>query len=266
LNLALTFDKNGHNIFDLFKRMLRQFIKQLLFFGTKFQCPLCGYRCRDWQYSGGESPAIAKWQIVGAGKRKNICVRCGSNDRERLVYAFLQEKITPSEWSTLNILHLAPELNLSHWIRAQDPKAYLLGDLHVEGYHYPESVKHMDVLELPFSAGQLDWVICNHVLEHIPDDLAAMSSIYRILKPGGEAILQVPYSTLLQETYEDARVTTPQDRALQFGQEDHVRIYGMDYLQRLKSIGFECRAISISDQYPRWGLNPSEVVFYCKKQ
>ena len=134
----------------------------------------------------------------------------------------------------------------------------------------PEMVmEHMDITNIQYPENSLDAIICNHVLEHIPDDRKAMEELYRVLKPGGWAILQVPFSKILKKTFEDATVTTSQDREQIFGQTDHVRIYGKDYTSRLKQAGFEVeeykwtedKELINPDNY--FGLNEDEVVFFC---
>ena len=95
----------------------------------------------------------------------------------------------------------------------------------------------MDVTKLPFPKDEFDWVICNHVLEHIEEDQKAMSELYRVLKTGGCALLQVPISRKLEITYEDFNIQSPEEREKHFGQNDHVRVYGNDYPKRLKSAG-----------------------------
>ena len=97
----------------------------------------------------------------------------------------------------------------------------------------------MDLAHIPFPDGTFDAIICNHVLEHIVDDLKAMAELHRVLKPGGWSILQVPISLSLRTTYEDFSIATPKEREEAFGQNDHVRIYGQDYVSRLERAGFK---------------------------
>ena len=166
----------------------------------------------------------------------------------------------------MNILHIAPEWNLSQWIAKQQPKTYVQGDRHMEGYQYNDSVHHMDITALPFPEGQFDWIICNHVLEHIEEDSIAMRELHRVLKPGGGAILQVPISRKIDKTYEDKTIQSPEAREKHFGQNDHVRVYGNDYPKRLIAAGFKVEEISTNPRQIKSGLNPKEVVFYCHKK
>lgn len=96
----------------------------------------------------------------------------------------------------------------------------------------------MDIQDIPYDEGSFDVVICNHVLEHVDDDIVAMREIFRVLKPGGWAILQVPVDWNRDYTYEDASIVTPKEREKHFGQYDHVRFHGTDYPNRLRSAGF----------------------------
>ncbi|MEG3066539.1 methyltransferase domain-containing protein [Acetomicrobium sp.] len=118
------------------------------------------------------------------------------------------------------------------------------------------------------SSNQFDCIICYHVLEHIPDDQMAMKEIFRVLKPGGWAILQVPI--LRDKTFEDPSVITPEDRERVFGQRDHVRIYGLDYKDRLEQAGFSVKVDDYvkqlsSDVIERYGLMKDENIYFCSK-
>ena len=127
-----------------------------------------------------------------------------------------------------------------------------------------------DICNLPFSENEFDFIICNHVLEHIPDDSKAMKELYRVLKPGGMAILQVPYKADLKITFEDDSITDPKERARIFGQYDHVRVYGMDYFEKLRSIGFEVDAVDFTKEFSekdiqKYRLPIGELIPLCRK-
>ena len=113
-------------------------------------------------------------------------------------------------------------------------------------------------------------VVCNHVLEHIPDDTKAMQELYRVLAPGGTAILQVPYDADRTTTFEDNTITDPKERAKIFGQYDHVRVYGMDYFDKLAEIGFKVEALNYSaklseEEMNTYRLAKGELLPVCKK-
>ena len=125
----------------------------------------------------------------------------------------------------------------------------------------------MDLLDLQLTDNIYDIVICAHVLEHIPDDKKAMSEIFRVLKPNGFAIIQVPLSKLLNKTLEDITIQDPKIRYKLFGQKDHYRLYAQcDYIKNLKDIGFEVEVRNISVENMKYGLNPMEDLYICHKK
>jgi SAM-dependent methyltransferase len=129
--------------------------------------------------------------------------------------------------------------------------------------------RRLSIEELPFDDSSCDAVICNHVLEHVADDRKAMREILRVLRPGGWALLQVPIDRERLYTIEDPTASAL-ERRLRFGQHDHVRSYGADYIERLKAAGFELDSGSVRDRYNRdevWrhGLDPDEVLHICRR-
>lgn len=241
-------------------RRLRAFFHR----GDKYICPFCGYSSRDLAPFGLDIPVLTEKRVVGAGLRQAGCYNCGSFDRERLVYLFLLEKMHFFDSGSKSILHIAPERNLSEKLRIFGDK-YVCGDLFAAGYQYPKHVRNINVLDIPFADNTFDLVICNHVLEHIVDDIAAMKELKRVMNPSGAAILQVPISRVLTETLEDASAISPAQREPLFGQSDHVRIYAQDYPVRLEKAGFKVRRENISTEYFRYGLNVDEDIFICGK-
>ena len=217
---------------------------------------------------GGDFNVIYEKEIIGCGKRFAECVKCKSTDKERLVYTYLQSInffVDPNK----KVLHMAPEPNLSKQFFKHKFKEYVCGDFFAPGYEdvYPSYVKNINILNIPYGNEYFDIIICNHVLEHVEDDLKGMSEIYRVLKKGGFAILQVPISYKLDKTYEDFSITERHAREEAFGQRDHVRIYGRDYFDRLKKVGFEIEIIpNLADIYSKFGLNKKEKVIICHKQ
>jgi len=162
----------------------------------------------------------------------------------------------------MKLLHIAPEKNLQKILKRKKIE-YFSGDLN--RYFVNASLK-VDVTDIKFQDNFFDMVICNHVLEHVLEDKKAMKEIYRVLKPGGKAILQVPYSPIMKKTFEDSSITTEEGRKEVFGQPDHVRIYGLDYLDRLKSAGFKVEKKKLDETITKkFALNKNEVIFLCKK-
>ena len=236
-------------------------------FGFKYKCPFCGYHAKRMMPLGGDFKIIYEKEIIGCGRRLAECTKCKSTDKERLVFTYLQS-INFFDHPDKSILHMAPEPNLSEQFFKHKFKEYICGDFFAPGYEdvYPSYVKNINILDIPFKDESFDTVICNHVLEHVENDMKGMSEIFRVLKKGGFAILQVPISYKLQNTYEDSNITDPKDRERVFGQRDHVRIYGIDYIDRLKKVGFNVEVISnLAEKFPKYGLNSKEKVFICHK-
>lgn len=234
--------------------------------GSTYHCPFCGYNARDLEIVGHDLPVLLEKHVIGGGKRAAGCYKCHSRDRERLLYAFLIEELKIGDHKNLRVLHIAPEPKLSAVLQKLNLEAYVCGDLFTEGYEYAAHVQNMNVMAIPYEDNHFDYVLCNHVLEHIPEDTNAMKEIFRVLKPGGSAILQVPISKNSGHTVEDFSIEDPKKREERFGQFDHVRIYGQDYVQRLESVGFKMNRINISEKYQKLGVNPEEDLFVCEKQ
>ena len=155
--------------------------------------------------------------------------------------------------SALKVLHFAPEQAFYKLFRNQKNLDYTTTDL-----FSPLADVKADICDLPFEDNQYDVILCNHVLEHIPDDTKAMQELYRVLKPGGMAILQIPQDLSRATTFADDTITDQKERAKIFGQYDHVRIYGRDYFNKLRSIGFKV----IEEDYTN-KIAPELVEKYC---
>lgn len=155
-----------------------------------------------------------------------------SLERHRLFWLYLKNE-TSFFSEQLRVLHFAPEQAFLKRFKKLENLRYTTTDL-----NSPIADVKADICNLPFEDHSFDFIICNHVLEHIPDDKKAMQELYRVLAPNGMAILQVPYDRNRTTTFEDNTITNPKERAAIFGQYDHVRVYGMDYFDTLASVGF----------------------------
>jgi SAM-dependent methyltransferase len=175
-----------------------------------------------------------------------------SLERHRLLWLYLQNETGFFE-KPLKVLHMAPEQCFLSIFKKMKNLDYTTADL----YSPIVDVK-ADILDLPFEDNQFDLVLCNHVLEHIVDDAKAMSELYRVIKPGGLGIFQIPQNMELDKTFEDPSITSPEERAKHFGQYDHVRVYGKDYFDRLRKAGFKVDEVDYSTK-----LSPELLTKYC---
>lgn len=187
-----------------------------------------------------------------------------SLERHRLLWLYLQSE-TDFFVKPLKMLHFAPEQAFYRRFRQQQNLDYTTTDL-----SSPLADVKADICQLPFEDNTFDVIFCNHVLEHIPDDTQAMRELYRVLKPGGWAVLQIPQDLSRATTFEDDSITDPKERAKIFGQYDHVRVYGRDYFDKLRSIGFEVQEIDYTqtlskEQVERYCLADGEIIPIVKK-
>lgn len=213
--------------------------------GTTYFCPFCNGCFNRFLPDGATAAVLHQYEVIGGGYRTNcLCPACGSKDRERLLLLYLQQytKLFTPQQPPLHILHVAPEPQLKKLFQKLPHLQYLNADLNPGAADV-----QMDITNIPYPDAAFDAILCNHVLEHIPDDAQAMSELYRVLKPNGWAILQVPYAQGLPQTYENPHITRPADRETHFGQFDHVRIYGQDYVTRLTKAGFTVTVLTAKE-------------------
>jgi SAM-dependent methyltransferase len=220
--------------------------------GNRVACPVCDGRFRHFIPGGVVRRANAR------------CPACGSLERHRLLWLYLGRR---TDLFTVNrrVLHVAPEPPLARRLSSLANLDYVSIDL-----ESPRAMMKMDATRLAFPDRWFDLILCFHVLEHIPDDRAAMREFLRVLNPGGRAILQSPFDPARAETYEDSSVTSPEARERAFGQRDHVRIYGRDYVARLRGAGFAVEECSLARELPeeetaRFGVLADETLTVCRR-
>jgi SAM-dependent methyltransferase len=189
--------------------------------GSAVLCPICGKGFKKFLPYGRINP-----------RPNALCPNCMSLERHRLIWLYLKDR---SDFFTkrLYVLHIAPEACFINRFEKIHGDQYITADI-----ESPLAKVKMDIHQIPFGDNTFDVILCNHVLEHVEDDIKAMSEIARVLKPHGFGILQVPFFEPLPEvTYEDKSITDPKAREKAFGQDDHVRKFGKDYLKRIEKSG-----------------------------
>ncbi|MBR9853260.1 MAG: class I SAM-dependent methyltransferase [Algicola sp.] len=239
-------------------REYRKKRKEKLFKGDVVHCTICNSNYREFG-------------TFGNTKRKNAqCHGCGSLERHRLVWKYIQDKKLIHK--PMQLLHFAPEKIFYNLFSDTPDIEYFPCDLfpHVYNYKGKTEIMEADITKIPFGDNSFDFILCNHVLEHIPNDQLAMSELFRVMRPGGFGIFQVPIDYNRETTYEDFSITTEKGRLKAFGRRDHVRWYGKDYKDRLANVGFEVKeddfvsTFSKEEQF-KYGFDVSEKVYHCTK-
>ncbi len=229
-------------------------IRGLMFIGRRYECPCCKWPLRGF---------VNSWGMISANT-DGFCPRCNAKARHRRIWLYLRERSNVFT-DDLSLLEVAPWWSLARQFQAMANLQFVGLDLAHRG---PHVTAVGDVASMPIRTGLLDAVLCIHVLEHVQDDRRAMAELYRVLKPGGWALVSVPIR-LDQPTYEDPSITDPDERARAFGERSHVRYYGGDLTDRLAGAGFEVSVDLASDVPPetrrRFGLRDDENLFHCYK-
>lgn len=203
---------------DSVRPRITELYRPVRYRGDRVECPCCASTFSAF--------------MPHRGQPDSRCPRCGAMERHRLLWLYLQSET--DLWSaSLRLLHFAPEWAFLRRFRRMENLDYVTADLD-SGL----AAEHFDITAIPHPDASFDVVLCNHVLEHVPDDRAAMREIRRVLRPDGWAILMSPVARNATVTVEDPDVTTPDERLRRYGQEDHVRLYGADYAVRLEESGF----------------------------
>jgi SAM-dependent methyltransferase len=191
------------------------------------------------------------------------CPECGSLERHRLDWVLFRDHTNLFDGKPKMMLHVAPERFLAVRLCQVRNLAYLSADLNSK-----RAAVCMDITQIKFPDDVFDVIYCSHVLEHIPNDRQAIAELYRVLKPDGWAVLQVPLS--VAKTYENPAIVAPEERKKHFGQWDHVRACGPDYIERMRAAGFAAQQIGATDLIQerdcnRMGIQTGRLIFFCRK-
>ncbi|MCU0429252.1 MAG: methyltransferase domain-containing protein [Cytophagaceae bacterium] len=221
--------------------------------GNAVECNICQHKYKQFLPYGRMTP-----------RSNALCPNCLSLERHRLMHLFLKER-TNFFTAPLRVLHVAPEHCFIRRFEEHKNLDYITADI-----ESPLAKVKMDIHAIPFPDNSFDVAFCNHVMEHVKDDIKAMSELRRVLKPGGWAIIQSPLWPGLATTFEDPSITDPAERERIFGQNDHVRNYGTDYGRRLEQAGFVVDENMFVKQLDAskvalHALPADEIIYYCKK-
>ncbi len=220
--------------------------------GRNVLCPCCGRTFRKFLTAG-----------VRRIRSNARCPRCGSWERQRMLWLFLKQR-TNIFSNRARILHVAPEHVLSKEFARMEHLDYVSADL-----CSPLASVQMDVTRVCFAESSFDLILCCHVMEHVLDDIGAMRELCQALRPNGLAIFQIPIKR--EHTFEDSSVVSEFDRERVFGQRDHVRICGQDYMSRFEVAGFEVSVVNLARELgnanaQKYGLWAEEQLIICKRR
>lgn len=227
----------------------------LFYKGNNFECPVCGKTSRKFLSYGSN-----------VSHRENVlCPHDLTLERHRLMWLYLRDESNFFTADKLSVLHIAPEQCFHKRFKQQANLDYLTADL-----VSPIADMHFDLHQIPLEDNRFDVVFCNHVMEHVDDPLQCMRELYRVMKPGGWAIMQVPQDMNREVTYEDPSITSPEDREKHFWQKDHVRLFGRDYPQWLEKAGFTVEIAFEKHRIPdelieRYRISKGELLYIAHK-
>ena len=247
------------------RNILRGVSSRILVFwyiGNKLTCPVCGWHFRKMKPSKGSY--YIKGQLVDSYTENSICPRCNSGMRHRFVFTFLVNNINILQ-SRIKLLHFSAEPPISRLLKRQSNIEYITCDVNPAR----DAIK-VDMTDIQFPDATFDAIISIHVLEHIRDDVKAINELYRILKPGGWALIAVP-------TYGDTTFEIPgldyEGRMKMYGIGDHMRLNGLDLKTKLSDAGFSVDVFSFDDVPGRYidrnvtspHVESDKYLFFCTK-
>lgn len=241
----------------IFKHILNNIPRPWLIKASYLVKPIIAFYLKGDTYTDPiDGNSFRKFLPYGYSKqRKNaLSPSTLSLERHRLMWLFLKNETSFFTSSKkIKTLHIAPEQCFLKIFKKQKNLDYVTSDL-----ESPIADVKADICNLPFKDDSFDVVFCNHVLEHIPDDKKAMQELFRVLKKGGFGVFQIPQDMSRENTFEDASIKDKEERTRVFGQYDHVRVYGRDYFNKLRSIGFKVDEVDYTQR-----ITPKELERFC---
>lgn len=255
--------------------LLRKIKRKLIAPKGNFSCSICGKENvrlnplpeKYWRTFAKEGFIHSIFLFETLNLFEYSCANCAASDRSRLYALYLDKFFEKSK--NAKVLDIAPTEHLKNYLnRHVQPQNYRSADLFMEDVDDNVDIQAMDI----YPNDTWDLVICSHVLEHVPDDVKALSEIYRVLKKGGAAILMAPINLGLEKSIEAEkdRKYTISERWKYFGQDDHERLYSKnDFMQRIKSVGFELEELDVNyfgaSVFKKYGINPKSVLYIGRK-
>ena len=239
----------------LFKLILNVIPRPLLIRSSYIARPVLAFFLRGNKFTDPiDGKSFKIFLPYGYGEQRNNVLSPStlSLERHRLLWLYLRDE-TDFFSAEKKVLHFAPEQCFLKCFKNLKNLDYTTTDL-----ESPIADVKADICNLPFEDNSYDIILCNHVLEHIPDDTKAMQELYRVLKPGGYGVFQIPQDLSRAITFEDDSITVKKERAKIFGQYDHVRVYGRDYFDKLRSAGFKVDEVDYTSN-----LSEENITKYC---
>ncbi len=254
---------------SFFKTILNTIPRPILIKISYWVKPIISFYLKGDRYTDPiDGKSYRKFLPYGYGKQRENALSPStlSLERHRLMWLFLRDETDFfTSKQKQKVLHIAPEQCFLDIFRNQNNLDYTTSDI-----KSPIADVKADICNLPFENNCYDIIFCNHVLEHIADDTRAMQELFRVLKPGGMGIFQIPQDLSRKKTFEDNTIVDKKERAKIFGQYDHVRIYGLDYFEKLRAIGFKVEEIDYTKkmeqkEIKRFCLMKNEILPVCYK-
>lgn len=264
MNMLREHNYNLSLVFDMYSFIITNSEREYYSYTGSKECILCGNRVEKFGAAGESNPIFTEKKIIGGGYRENaVCPCCGSLDRTRWVYWVLKNytKILEKECT---VIHFAPEKQIRIKLEDRDNCDYYAGDV-----ARTSNLHKIDVTNIPYADKVADYIIINHVMEHVTDEKRAINELRRILKDDGKILMSFPIS-MKQKTFEDSSIISDEDRDRYYGQKDHVRLYGTDYKERFEQYDLDIKVFSPKDfltneDIEKYGLIEEDILLLCSK-